>query len=101
MLGGMSGGGDWADVSRIVADALEHPAPERQALLDRLCGDDAGLRQEVESLLAADALAGSFLDQAGFGLDGAAAAIAAAARQSLTVVPPLRLRKSKVSSHHL
>ncbi|HEY9225012.1 MAG TPA: serine/threonine-protein kinase, partial [Gemmatimonadaceae bacterium] len=43
----------WEDVKPIVADAMELPASERSAYLDKSCGDDAQLRAEVESLLAA------------------------------------------------
>jgi serine/threonine-protein kinase len=40
-------------VKPIVADALEMDTGERVAFLERSCGDDADLRAEVESLLAA------------------------------------------------
>ena len=43
----------WQQVKAIVGDALDVPASERPALLDRACGADAALRAEVESLLAA------------------------------------------------
>jgi eukaryotic-like serine/threonine-protein kinase len=44
--------------------AAEIAAPaERQAFLDEQCGADAALRQEVESLLAASAKAGTFLNE--------------------------------------
>ena len=42
----------WAHVQRIFHEALEHDAPERERYLDRACGGDAPLRQEVVSLLA-------------------------------------------------
>src|SRR4051794_26867857 len=41
--------------------ALETPAAERPAFLDRVCGSDAPLRARVEALLAAIAQAGEFL----------------------------------------
>src|SRR6516162_5825425 len=44
------------------AAEVESPA-ERQLFLDQHCGDDAGLRAQVESLLAASAKVGSFLNK--------------------------------------
>ncbi len=45
----------WLLVRAILDEAFERPPAERAAFLDRQCADDAGLRAEVESLLAADA----------------------------------------------
>jgi WD40 repeat protein/serine/threonine protein kinase len=44
------------------AAEVESPS-ERRLFLDRACGGDAGLRAQVESLLAASEKAGSFLDE--------------------------------------
>src|SRR6516165_1227056 len=44
------------------AAEVESPA-ERRLFLDQQCGDDAGLRAQVESLLAASAKVGSFLNK--------------------------------------
>ena len=44
------------------AAEVESPA-ERQRFLDQHCGDDAALRAQVESLLAASAKVGSFLNK--------------------------------------
>jgi eukaryotic-like serine/threonine-protein kinase len=52
----------WRQVSAILDEALDCPAPERGALLDRLCGGDAVLRQETDRLLQADADEGTLLD---------------------------------------
>ena len=52
----------WRRISALFDRITEAPASERDALLSDSCGDDAGLRREVESLLAADAV-GSVLDQ--------------------------------------
>jgi non-specific serine/threonine protein kinase/serine/threonine-protein kinase len=41
----------WQQVKAIVAEAMEAPPAERDARLERRCGDDAELRREVESLL--------------------------------------------------
>ncbi|HVE77425.1 MAG TPA: serine/threonine-protein kinase [Gemmatimonadaceae bacterium] len=45
----------WRRVKAIVGEAMDTPTGERGPLLDRACGADAALRQEVESLLAAAA----------------------------------------------
>src|SRR5438270_933631 len=65
----------WMQVKAVVADAMELPAPERVAYLDRVCADDAALRAEVESLLQAAEGADS--------LPGARAAVATAAASAL------------------
>jgi eukaryotic-like serine/threonine-protein kinase len=43
----------WQRVKAVLAEALEATQEERSGLLDRLCKNDAELRAEVESLLAA------------------------------------------------
>jgi len=43
----------WTRVQEVLLDVLEYPELEREAALRRLCGDDATLRDEVRSLLAA------------------------------------------------
>jgi WD40 repeat protein/serine/threonine protein kinase len=53
----------------------------RRAYLDQACGGDAALREEVESLLAANSAAGEFLHQP--------APIAAGAAQKTMFIPPL------------
>src|SRR5215475_9731408 len=45
----------WLKIKQIVADTLERPRGEHAAYLDRVCGADPTLRDEVESLLAAHA----------------------------------------------
>jgi serine/threonine protein kinase len=50
-------------VKEVVAAALERPAAARAAFLDEACGEDPGLRREVDSLIAARAEAGDFLSQ--------------------------------------
>ena len=49
-------------VLSILADALDQQERARPAFLDEACAGDADVRAEVEALLAADAEAGSFLD---------------------------------------
>ena len=48
-------------VKTILAEAIEKVGPDRRAFLDQACGNDASLRAEVESLLAAAEQAGEFL----------------------------------------
>jgi serine/threonine protein kinase len=43
----------WVQIKGVVAEAMERPLTERASFLERACGDDAALKQEVESLLAA------------------------------------------------
>ena len=48
---------------RVFEQALDLDAAQREAFLASACGTDAGLRAEVDALLAADAAAGAFLSQ--------------------------------------
>ena len=57
----------WRRVEAIFDEAAAMARPERAAFLDRACGGDAGLRAEVESLLAADADADAFLAEPAMG----------------------------------
>src|SRR5450830_1719674 len=50
----------WQRIGAIFDEMVEAPVDARAALLDRLCGDDAKLRGEVEALLAADGAADRF-----------------------------------------
>jgi serine/threonine protein kinase/Flp pilus assembly protein TadD len=52
----------WQQVKQLFQAALERAPAERAAWLAEACADDHSLRAEVESLLAADELSGSFLD---------------------------------------
>lgn len=72
----------WQRISTLTAAALEHPPDQRDAWLDEACAGDARLRQEVASLLAADAQAGSFLQQAAVESEEAARVVADAARRA-------------------
>jgi serine/threonine-protein kinase len=45
----------WQRTSQIFDRAVELSPEERPALLDELCGDDQGLRADVEALLQAEA----------------------------------------------
>jgi len=52
----------WREVRAVFAQALERGLAKRAAFLDEACGKDAALRQEVESLLRADAAASGYLE---------------------------------------
>lgn len=52
----------WRRAEAVFEEAVEAPPEERSGLLDRLCGDDPELRQDVEALLLADQQAGDFLE---------------------------------------
>jgi eukaryotic-like serine/threonine-protein kinase len=51
----------WERTQQLYHAALERDAQERAAWLEHACADDAALRREVESLLAASAEVGDFL----------------------------------------
>ncbi len=48
-------------VREIYHAALDRPSDQRAVFLEQVCSDDVGLRQEVQSLLAAQAQAGTFM----------------------------------------
>lgn len=50
-------------VAEIVKSALELPAGDRNAFLETSCGEDAGLRSEVDSLLQFQPEASQFIEQ--------------------------------------
>ncbi|HYM62820.1 MAG TPA: protein kinase, partial [Thermoanaerobaculia bacterium] len=52
----------WDSVKRLLQSALARPPDERQPYLERACAGDASLLAEVQSLVAANAQADSFLD---------------------------------------
>jgi hypothetical protein len=60
----------WHEIERLYHEALEREAPERAAFLQRACGRDQPLREEVESLLACRDQAGAFLEVPAAGLHG-------------------------------
>jgi non-specific serine/threonine protein kinase/serine/threonine-protein kinase len=53
----------WGQVKEILHLALAVPSAERPRFLDRACAGDAGVRAEVESLLASQSEAGTFIDR--------------------------------------
>jgi serine/threonine-protein kinase len=52
----------WASIKAVFQEALGVEPAARAAMLDRACGEDHEMREEVESLLAAYDGAGSFMD---------------------------------------
>ena len=52
----------WATVKRLHQAALEREASQRGAFLNQACAGDEALRREVESLLAYEAAADSFME---------------------------------------
>ena len=52
----------WQQVERLYHAALERAPAERAAFLDEVCADDADVRSEVDSLLAAAARGDGFLE---------------------------------------
>ena len=53
----------WLRVKEVLAAVLEEHPGQRMTLLDKLCAGDAALRDEVESLLRAEAGADTFLEK--------------------------------------
>jgi hypothetical protein len=59
----MNGSLDWERVSELFEGALAVPPEELGAWLDRECGEDATLRNELESLLRRSSDSEGFLDR--------------------------------------
>ena len=55
----------WAQIEPILDQAFDLSDSEREAFLDRACGDDVDLRAEVEALLVEDAHSGGLLGAKG------------------------------------
>ena len=53
---------DWQQIEKLYHSALEHEPRQRQAFLREACAGDEALRREVESLLAHQAQAESFIE---------------------------------------
>jgi TolB-like protein/Flp pilus assembly protein TadD/tRNA A-37 threonylcarbamoyl transferase component Bud32 len=64
---------DWDRIVELVGRAVELPPEDRNAWLDRECGDDPALRSEVESLLAAASESPDYLSRLARDLVGPAA----------------------------
>ena len=57
----------WQRLKEIVADAIDAPADQRDALVVAACGTDAGLVEEARALIAAAREAIARAGGAGFG----------------------------------
>jgi serine/threonine-protein kinase len=53
----------WRTISTLLDEILELPESGRQEHLDRACGSDAGLKEEVLAYFASGVAAGSFLEE--------------------------------------
>jgi eukaryotic-like serine/threonine-protein kinase len=71
----------WRRVEQIYVEAVERDGDARATLLEHACGNDAALRQDVESLLACQARAAQFIE--GPALDVAAALLTNVSRVEL------------------
>ena len=56
----------YSRIQELFDAVVDLPPKERAAMLEKECGGDATLRQEVEALLAADAQTTSFGEQPAF-----------------------------------
>jgi eukaryotic-like serine/threonine-protein kinase len=56
----------WQKVKEIFHSALQQEPAQIQGFLSKACGDDVGLRQEVESLISSHERDGSFIDSPAF-----------------------------------
>lgn len=61
-----------ADLETLFAEAVDLPPAERSRFLDDRCRDQPGLREDIDSLLAAHARAGAFLDNPAADIAGGA-----------------------------
>lgn len=52
----------WQEINKIFQSALDLDESERRDYLDKACADDESLRGQVETLIAADDKAGTFID---------------------------------------
>ena len=64
---------NWKEISRIFNTALAKEPSARSSYLDEVCGEDAGVRAEIEELLAASEQPDSFIDSPKASLAAAAA----------------------------
>ena len=60
----------WARTKAVFLEALELPESERGAFVARACEGDATLRKEIESLLASEKAAATFIEMPAAGLLG-------------------------------
>src|SRR5882757_6242421 len=53
---------DWQRVKDILGPVMELDAPSRSAYLDAACGNDSGLRREIDSLLESSIESADFIE---------------------------------------
>jgi serine/threonine protein kinase len=53
----------WKRIKRLFEAALERAEPEREPFLDEACGNDRGLRRDLDSLLSGEKKLGDFLEE--------------------------------------
>ncbi len=87
----------WRKIEKLYHAALESIAGDRARFLKQACADDEALRREVESLLAHDERAGSFLDSPALEV----AAKAWAQEMAGSTSEPERLIGQTVSHYHV
>jgi serine/threonine protein kinase len=88
---------DWDRVKQIFHEVIQKTEPERERLLEVLCGEDSELRSNVETLLAAYGDAGEFMESLTFeGGDAAAAAAAGLAAADPPEGPGTRIGDFKL-----
>ena len=80
--------GNWQKAKEIFAEAVELGPAEREKLLDEACGKDVELRREVESLLASDDSANSFLNDPAIG------------EVADMIAPAVRFEKGRLLGHY-
>ena len=81
----------WREIERLYHAALEREGRGRVAFLKEACAGDEELRHEVESLLASDAKAGSFIESPAMEVAARSLAANAGDRPAEEVTAPLRL----------
>src|SRR6266487_3798803 len=86
----------WTQIEKLYHAALELERSKRAAFLEETCGADHDLRREVESLLASDAAAGSFIEAPAMEM----AAKALADNTSVLTLGNDRLKSGAVVSHY-
>lgn len=86
----------WLRVKAVFLDALERPESERSAFVAKACGDDAGMRDDIISLLASAEAAESFCETPAAGVLGLG--VLAQPRPAPRLEPKTRLGTYEISS---
>jgi non-specific serine/threonine protein kinase/serine/threonine-protein kinase len=80
----------WQQVKALLAAVLERSPAERPAFLDEVCGTDAGLRAEIESLIAYEEKPGGFIESRALDPDSELATLPTGSpvNESAVALPP-------------